>query len=598
MITDGSIFKVSLLRIFIAILIAIQIISLPVAATTAVKNSFRGQNDVLYTDDGCKEESSSDDSSGVTGAWVYPTDKSKTQISSDYKSLQRPGHRGVDIASNGSVNNQVPIYASRDGTVTKTGPADGFGYWVVIQHEVDGKRIDSVYGHMSLASIKVKPGDKVKGGQEIAKIGNEGGSTGPHLHYEEWVGGRDSGQERKPVAVYGDSQEAEPSSEEESESEESSSEESATCCGSNTAGSGGGGCGEQGYASGNRNSKANKDQIWNYFKSKGLSDTAVAGIMGNIDQESAFMPDANNNNSGANQGAVGGGCRGIVQWCAGRNEGLEKFAKEKGTDWTCLSTQLDFVWYEVTQTGEAGVMKNLNAAKTPGAAGDVWAVEYERMATHEQAGRAERAQKIFEEYNGQSGGGSETASDSGDSGSSESCTEKAADGSLVSGECAELIEKLKKYKAEGKFVPQNEQPEMQDIEDCDKVVEPANCNSGSGDHSGVYKIMLQVLVTLIEKTGKKISIYALNRDHFVDCGEHPKGLGVDITLASTTPEGQAVYKYLYDNASTLKVNKLIYDPVPGGYQCMYEGKPASCMGVYGSETLSGHQDHIHVSLFK
>lgn len=165
--------------------------------------------------------------------------------------------------------------------------------------------------------------------------------------------------------------------------------------------SGGGDCGEQGYAGGGRNSQANKDQIWNYFKSKGLSDVAVAGIMGNIDQESAFMPDANNNNQSANQGMVGGGCRGIVQWCASRNEGLEKFAKERGTDWTCLGTQLDYVWYEVTETGEAGVMQNLNSAQTPSEAGNVWAVEYERMATYEQSGRAERAERIYEEYTGQ-----------------------------------------------------------------------------------------------------------------------------------------------------------------------------------------------------
>ena len=485
----------------------------------------------------------------------------------------------------------APIYASRDGEVIEAGTASGFGNWVVIKHDVDGKRVDSVYGHMTRDSIKVKKGDKVKGGQVIAAVGSEGGSTGPHLHYEEWTGGRSdlggTGPERQPEAVYGKSGSA--SGVEAPDNASSAAAKDATCCGSDDAsgaaatagGGGGGGCGEQGYGSGTRNSKANMDQIWSFLKSKGLSDVAAAGIMGNMEQESAFMPDAQN--------WLDPPCRGIVQWCFDRNTGMENYAKEKGKDWTCLGTQLEFMWFEVTETAEKGVMEHLNAAKTPGEAGDVWAVEYERMASHEQAGRAERAEKIYQQYTGKD---ASALADSGEGG--EACPEGTSDGGLVDGECPELIDRIKKLKDEGKLKLMNEAPEMEDIEKCGQVT---MCPDGG--HVGVEKRVLQVLITLAEQAGvPQIPVYALNKDHFCDQGEHGKGRGIDIPLNAGTPDGEKVYKYLYDNASTLGTHKLIYSPPPSGYECMYDGKPGSCGGIYGAETMSAHQDHIHVSLIE
>lgn len=400
-------------RIIITMIAFVFLISTQLNALEA-KDSFRAQNGVLYSGDGscetgtgAKGDSTQTTVTGSENGWVFPTAPG-TPISSEFHEDRGYAHRGVDLA--GPMGS--PIYASRDGKVLASGSASGFGNWIVIQHDVDGKRVDSVYGHMKSGDLMVKTGDTVKAGQQISRIGSEGESSGPHLHYEEWEGGRPdfggSGPERKPEAVYGKSGTATGGSD--ADANPVGTTESATptsCCGGGTSSTsttsgGGGGCGEQGYASGNRDSKANKDQIWSFFKSKGLSDIAVAGIMGNIDQESAFMPDANNNNNAANQGAVGGGCRGIVQWCASRNTDLQTFADQKGQDWTCLGTQLEFVWHELENTGEGAVMTNLNAAKTPGDAGNVWAVEYERMATYEQTGRAERAEKIYEDFTGKS----------------------------------------------------------------------------------------------------------------------------------------------------------------------------------------------------
>jgi hypothetical protein len=357
-------------------------------------------------------------------------------------------------------------------------------------------------------------------------------------------------------------------------------------------GGGGGPCGEQGYSSGKRNSQANKDQIYSFFKSKGLSDTAIAGIMGNMQSESAFMPDANNGNSAADGG--GGGCRGVVQWCSGRNRNLTEFAQQKGTDWSCLGTQLEFIWHEVTQTGEAGVMDSLSAAKTPTDAAVAWANGYERMKASELPGRAPNAEKLYTEYTGQAA--TPLADSSSNSSGNSNCANAGevstpgGPGSLPDGECTELIERVKKLESEGKIVLMNKAPEMRDIENCGKVT---TCPSSG--HIGVEKHTLQVLIAIAEQSGQVAKVYALNSDHHCDKGEHGKGLGIDIPWASSTPQGQAIYKFLYNNAAALGINKLIYNPPPDGLQCMYGGKPTGCNTTYAAD-IGGHGDHIHVSL--
>jgi murein DD-endopeptidase MepM/ murein hydrolase activator NlpD len=96
-------------------------------------------------------------------------------------------HFGVDIAGQfGS-----PILAVTDGVVIEAGPASGFGLWVRIQH-ADGTI--SVYGHMD--SITTKEGAHVKAGDQIARMGNRGQSTGTHLHFEIWDA---SGRKQDPL---------------------------------------------------------------------------------------------------------------------------------------------------------------------------------------------------------------------------------------------------------------------------------------------------------------------------------------------------------------------------------------------------------------
>ncbi|MDN5747097.1 MAG: M23 family metallopeptidase [Pseudonocardia sp.] len=86
-------------------------------------------------------------------------------------------HDGLDVAN--SIG--TPIFAVTDGVVEESGPATGFGLWVVLRHP-DGTR--SVYGHINSTYVEV--GQQVSAGQQIAEVGNRGFSTGPHLHLEIW----------------------------------------------------------------------------------------------------------------------------------------------------------------------------------------------------------------------------------------------------------------------------------------------------------------------------------------------------------------------------------------------------------------------------
>jgi len=90
-------------------------------------------------------------------------------------------HTGLDIAAGMG----APIMAAAAGTVISSGNEGGYGYAVRIQHP-DGTT--TLYAHNS--RLLVRAGQKVEAGQQIAKEGSSGNSTGPHVHFEVRIGGK------------------------------------------------------------------------------------------------------------------------------------------------------------------------------------------------------------------------------------------------------------------------------------------------------------------------------------------------------------------------------------------------------------------------
>ena len=113
-----------------------------------------------------------------TGSFRWPT---SGRITSYFGGRKSPGgigstnHKGIDIA----VPRGTPIYAADGGTVTYSGWMSGYGYLVQIDH---GNGYVTRYGHNS--SLTVSVGQHVYKGQQVARAGSTGNSTGNHCHFE------------------------------------------------------------------------------------------------------------------------------------------------------------------------------------------------------------------------------------------------------------------------------------------------------------------------------------------------------------------------------------------------------------------------------
>lgn len=117
------------------------------------------------------------------GGKMMPLRQGSYQLSSPFGPRWGEQHQGQDL----SAPLGTPIYAVVGGTVRESGPASGFGNWIII--DFDHGQKSNVYGHMRAGDLKVRKGDTVTAGQQIAAVGSEGQSTGPHLHFELWVDG-------------------------------------------------------------------------------------------------------------------------------------------------------------------------------------------------------------------------------------------------------------------------------------------------------------------------------------------------------------------------------------------------------------------------
>ncbi|MGP5390302.1 M23 family metallopeptidase [Glutamicibacter arilaitensis] len=101
------------------------------------------------------------------------------------------GEESFHTGSDFSASDGTPILAAADGTVTVAQYSDGGGGIIVVDHQIDGKKVATAYVHMWADGIHVSAGDQVRAGQHIGDVGSSGMSTGPHLHFEVRDGGTD-----------------------------------------------------------------------------------------------------------------------------------------------------------------------------------------------------------------------------------------------------------------------------------------------------------------------------------------------------------------------------------------------------------------------
>lgn len=92
-------------------------------------------------------------------------------------------HKGIDFAA----PRGTPIYAAGDGVIEKMSPFSTFGNYVRLKH---GNGLETAYAHMKGFKPGLHAGMRVKQGEVIGYVGTTGRSTGPHLHYEVLVKGK------------------------------------------------------------------------------------------------------------------------------------------------------------------------------------------------------------------------------------------------------------------------------------------------------------------------------------------------------------------------------------------------------------------------
>ncbi len=116
---------------------------------------------------------------------IRPTDvgwiSSRFGFRKDPFTTKQTFHRGLDF----SVRLGTPVRVTGDGVVLAVQQQRGFGRVIKVDH---GNGVVTVYAHLS--EQLVTKGTQVKRGDIIAKSGNTGRSSAPHLHYEIRIGGR------------------------------------------------------------------------------------------------------------------------------------------------------------------------------------------------------------------------------------------------------------------------------------------------------------------------------------------------------------------------------------------------------------------------
>lgn len=122
---------------------------------------------------------------GIGGYNEHRTVYSRSEVFDDAKEPRRL-HLGLDIWGEAG----TPVFAIADGVVHSfafNNRSGDYGATIILQHEIEGEILHSLYGHLSLKDIEgLKKGDKVVKGDLIAHFGlpAENGNWPPHLHLQ------------------------------------------------------------------------------------------------------------------------------------------------------------------------------------------------------------------------------------------------------------------------------------------------------------------------------------------------------------------------------------------------------------------------------
>lgn len=158
------------------------------AAITKAQEEIRNSTDNAINNGGGYEGS-------FKGVLEWPLSYSYNRITSIFGNRTAPtagassNHGAIDIGVS-----YVPVYAPADGKVILASWVSGYGNYIMIDH---GNGYYTAFGHLS--QYKVSVGSVVTSGQQIAVSGNTGISTGPHLHYEVYIGGRGKSNRVDPL---------------------------------------------------------------------------------------------------------------------------------------------------------------------------------------------------------------------------------------------------------------------------------------------------------------------------------------------------------------------------------------------------------------
>lgn len=203
---------------------------------------------------------------------------------------------------------------------------------------------------------------------------------------------------------------------------------------------------------------------------------------------------------------------------------------------------------------------------------------------------------------------SELGTGSGGGATSAGAETSTTPGEVPTGTEVELAKKLLEYKKSGKYNCDN----PTDCEDLEFTVQGKSIKGGVGCVADKLDIrVLQMLVFLID-SGYQIGTYALCRSHSYNQGAHPQGRGIDISSingkslnsSSSREETLAVDQLIFGLKNNLAPRQIItagvgatrrVDPEFVKYNRVGPGNEGqSAVSAFGSGTMAGHSDHIHI----